>query len=86
MAEAQFSAEGRQSTKERRVQELGEPGDKVPESYCTNSSKEALCLEFVRNFRDKFQALFPDRQLFLICNNEFGIPKFVSTTLRPTPL
>ena len=86
-ADLAFSAEGRQSTKDRRVKELSDAvSDKVPDSYRTNSSKEALCLEFVRNFRDKFQTLFPDRELFLIVPNEYGIPKFVSTTLRPTLL
>lgn len=87
-----FSAEGQQSTKTRRVHTLnmkaGEgalPG--LPESYTSNSNKEELCLEFVRHLNEKFQRLYPARQpLFLTCRNEFGVEKFVSTTLRPTLL
>ena len=79
-----FTAEGRQSTKARRVADLADPPS---ESYASDSKKEALCLEYVRQFRQKFVALFPKRrELFLAPQNEFGCSKFVCTTVRPTLL
>jgi hypothetical protein len=79
-----FTAEGRQSTKARRVADLTDPPS---ESYASDSKKEALCLEYVRQFRSKFVALFPKRrELFLAPQNEFGCSKFVCTTVRPTLL
>ncbi|KAK7232184.1 hypothetical protein SO694_00030049 [Aureococcus anophagefferens] len=87
-----FTSDGRQSTKARRVGALTKDGDgsppaSVPSTYTSDSKKEALCLEYVRHFREKFTALFPDRrELFLMPRNEWGLPKFVCTTLRPTLL
>ena len=44
-------------------------------------------MEYVRQFRQKFVALFPKRrELFLAPQNEFGCSKFVCTTVRPTLL
>ena len=79
-----FTAEGRQSTKARESADLTDPPS---ESYAQDSKKEALCLEYVRQFRSKFVALFPKRrELFLAPQNEFGCSKFVCTTVRPTLL
>jgi hypothetical protein len=52
-----------------------------------NTNKEELCLEYVRNFNGKFAALYPDGEmLYNIAKNEYGVDKFVCTTLRPTLL
>ena len=48
-----FTAEGRQSTKARRVADLTDPPS---ESYASDSKKEALCLEYVRQFRSMERA------------------------------
>ena len=59
----------------------------LPESYTCNSNKEELCLEFVRHFNANYERLYPERKpLFLICPNEYGVDKFVCTTVRPTLL
>ena len=87
-----FTAEGRNSSKARRVAALtadgdGSPPPDVPASYYSDSKKEALCLEYVRHFREKFVALFPERRpLFLNPKNEWGVSKFVCGTVRPTLL
>jgi len=82
-----FTAEGRRSTKARRVATLKEEEKPLSERYANDSKKEALCLEYVRQFREKFVALFPKRrELFLAPQNEWGCAKFVCTTVRPTLL
>ncbi|KAJ1445509.1 hypothetical protein M885DRAFT_549673 [Pelagophyceae sp. CCMP2097] len=83
-----FSAEGQQSLKAHRNATLNEAGGATAAaSYVSDSAKEAMCREYVRNFDHKFRALFPDRrELLLLPPNEFGVPKFVCTTLRPTLL
>ncbi|CAN0551624.1 unnamed protein product, partial [Ectocarpus sp. 8 AP-2014] len=46
-----------------------------------------LCLEYINNFRVQFDKLYPGRRrLFLTTPNEYGVEKFVCTTLRPTLL
>lgn len=48
---------------------------------------QALCLEYIGNFRAQFDKLYPGRRrLFLTAPNEYGVEKFVCTTLRPTLL
>jgi len=48
---------------------------------------QELCLEYINNFRTQFNKLFPGRRrLFLTAPNEYGVEKFVCTTLRPTLL
>ncbi|KAJ3109852.1 hypothetical protein HDU97_000082 [Phlyctochytrium planicorne] len=60
---------------------------KIPESYYTLSKKEELVLKYVENFNRQYVQLYPGRkELFLCPANEFGIKKFVCTTLRPTQL
>mmetsp|Transcript_69999 Transcript_69999/g.195823 ORF Transcript_69999/g.195823 Transcript_69999/m.195823 type:complete len:880 (-) Transcript_69999:41-2680(-) len=83
-----YSSEGRQSTKQRRVKVLNDSDVRdLPESYTCNSNKEELCLEFVRHFNANYERLYPERKpLFLICPNEYGVDKFVCTTVRPTLL
>lgn len=56
-----------------------------PLSYHTISSKERLLLLFAENFRRQYFVQYPKRKPpILAVNNECGVQKFVSTTLRPT--
>ncbi|GAB1293504.1 Dynein regulatory complex subunit 7 [Apodemus speciosus] len=58
---------------------------KLPPSYTTNSLKEEHLLMVADNFSRQYSHLCPDRvPLFLHPLNECNVPKFVSTTLRPT--
>ncbi|KAM9062398.1 dynein regulatory complex subunit 7 isoform 2-T2 [Sarcophilus harrisii] len=57
----------------------------LPESYRTNTPKEELLIQVADNFSRQYAHLCPDREpLFLHPLNECNIPKFVSTTVRPT--
>uniref|UniRef100_A0A2K5EHY9 Dynein regulatory complex subunit 7 n=1 Tax=Aotus nancymaae TaxID=37293 RepID=A0A2K5EHY9_AOTNA len=57
----------------------------LPVSYKTNTSKEEQLLQLADNFSRQYSHLCPDRvPLFLHPLNECEVPKFVSTTLRPT--
>uniref|UniRef100_A0A665U5U4 Uncharacterized protein n=1 Tax=Echeneis naucrates TaxID=173247 RepID=A0A665U5U4_ECHNA len=59
--------------------------DSYPESYKTNSPDELQLLAIVENFQHQYFHLYPDHKPLLLCPvNEFGVKKFVSTTLRPT--
>ncbi|XP_034941231.1 dynein regulatory complex subunit 7-like [Chelonus insularis] len=59
----------------------------LPESYRTNTEKEKLLLWYAENFRKQYHTIFPDRKpLVLACNNECGVQKFVSTSIRPSTL
>eukprot|EP00911_Craspedida_sp_UC1_P000207 UC1_evm1s157 len=61
--------------------------EQVPASYAKNSDKEELVLAFVANFDRQFRYLYGQRSpLFLVRPNEYGVEKFVSTTVRPTSL
>ena len=58
-----------------------------PETYNSNTKKEELVLEYVRNFKVQFQYIYPDRKtLFMSPYNECGIEKFVCNTVRPTTM
>ncbi|KAJ3219909.1 hypothetical protein HDU67_008438 [Dinochytrium kinnereticum] len=60
---------------------------KIPESYYTISKKEDLILKYVENFDRQYVQLYPGRKELLLCPaNEFGVKKFVCTTIRPTQL
>uniref|UniRef100_A0A2K5S8Y7 Dynein regulatory complex subunit 7 n=1 Tax=Cebus imitator TaxID=2715852 RepID=A0A2K5S8Y7_CEBIM len=57
----------------------------LPVSYKTNMPKEEQLLQLADNFSRQYSHLCPDRvPLFLHPLNECEVPKFVSTTLRPT--
>ncbi|XP_012662279.1 dynein regulatory complex subunit 7 isoform X2 [Otolemur garnettii] len=59
----------------------------LPLSYKTNTPKEEHLLLVADNFSRQYSHLCPDRvPLFLHPLNECEVPKFVSTTLRPTLL
>eukprot|EP00928_Gymnodinium_smaydae_P062961 TRINITY_DN4667_c0_g4_i1.p1 TRINITY_DN4667_c0_g4~~TRINITY_DN4667_c0_g4_i1.p1 ORF type:complete len:871 (-),score=206.57 TRINITY_DN4667_c0_g4_i1:166-2709(-) len=55
-------------------------------SYTSNSPKEELLIEHVREFEEQFVNVYGNRFLFLCPPNEFGVPKFLSTAIRPTHL
>ncbi|XP_004704701.1 dynein regulatory complex subunit 7 isoform X1 [Echinops telfairi] len=57
----------------------------LPLSYKTNTPKEEQLLQVADNFSSQYSHLCPDRvPLLLHPLNECQVPKFVSTTLRPT--
>ncbi|KAK3536052.1 hypothetical protein QTP70_026012 [Hemibagrus guttatus] len=56
-----------------------------PASYSENSAEEKLLVSMAENLHAQYSFLYPDRKPLLLCPvNEFGVQKFVSTTLRPT--
>uniref|UniRef100_A0A8C9SGP5 Dynein regulatory complex subunit 7 n=1 Tax=Scleropages formosus TaxID=113540 RepID=A0A8C9SGP5_SCLFO len=60
---------------------------RCPTSYKENSPQEKLLLAVAENFHAQYSHLYPERKPLLLCPlNECGVPKFVSTTLRPTLL
>lgn len=60
---------------------------KVSASYYTTSKKEAMILQYVENFNRQYTQIFTSRKELILCpENEFGIKKFVCTTIRPTQL
>ncbi|XP_032280441.1 dynein regulatory complex subunit 7 isoform X2 [Halichoerus grypus] len=58
---------------------------KLPLSYQSNTLREEHLLQVADNFARQYSHLCPDRvPLFLHPLNECEVPKFVSTTIRPT--
>ncbi|NXT26883.1 DRC7 protein, partial [Syrrhaptes paradoxus] len=59
----------------------------LPSSYKTNSLREKKLLRIADHFLQQYTHLCPDRKpLFLHPVNECGVEKFVSTTVRRTPM
>lgn len=56
------------------------------ERYTGNTPKEELLLEHVREFEEQFVQVYGNRFLFLCPPNEYGVPKFLPTTIRPSHL
>eukprot|EP00927_Polykrikos_kofoidii_P043005 TRINITY_DN37060_c0_g1_i1.p1 TRINITY_DN37060_c0_g1~~TRINITY_DN37060_c0_g1_i1.p1 ORF type:complete len:868 (+),score=192.76 TRINITY_DN37060_c0_g1_i1:79-2604(+) len=54
--------------------------------YNSNTPKEELLLEHVREFEEQFVTVYGNRFLFLCPPNEYGVPKFLPTTIRATHL
>eukprot|EP00929_Paragymnodinium_shiwhaense_P051937 TRINITY_DN2605_c0_g1_i1.p1 TRINITY_DN2605_c0_g1~~TRINITY_DN2605_c0_g1_i1.p1 ORF type:complete len:842 (+),score=224.22 TRINITY_DN2605_c0_g1_i1:100-2625(+) len=54
--------------------------------YNSNTPKEELLLEHVREFEEQFVEVYGNRFLFLCPPNEYGVPKFLPTTIRATHL
>jgi len=85
-----FTAEGRLSTKSERSRDCKTDAGakaKLPPSYLTNDTKEELTLTYIQSFLDQFSAQNPKRQRpYVVAENEYGVRKFVCTTLRPTQL
>ena len=87
----QISSQGNRSTKAARtkavVKAAKDGSVPTPDPYVSNDHKESLCLEYVKDFNSNFTRLTPERPpLFLTAKNEFGVDKFVCTTVRPTQL
>ena len=81
-----FTAEGRSNCKAERIADARANVEQavVPPSYISNDTKEELCYEYILSFVEQFKALYPNRkELFLMRPNEYGVNKFVCTTLRP---
>ena len=50
-----------------------------------NTAEEETILEYVESFRRQFVQLFPHRPELILCPfNEFGVRKFVCSSIRPT--
>ncbi|KAL6595936.1 hypothetical protein LY90DRAFT_667193 [Neocallimastix californiae] len=61
--------------------------DNAPKSYTSNTEKENMILKYVSNFNRQYSQQFPNRKKLMLCpENEYGIKKFVCTTIRPTQL
>lgn len=59
----------------------------LPSSFLSNTAKETRMLRHCRDYQAAFGQLHPMRRpLFLTPENEAGIPKCVSTTIRPTEM
>jgi len=54
--------------------------------YTSNTPKEELLLEHVREFEEEFVNVYGNRFLFLCPPNEYGVLKFLPSTIRPTHL
>lgn len=61
--------------------------DGAPERYQKNIPEETELLDYILNFERQFHQLYTQRKRLFICPpNEYGVPKFVATTVRPTQL
>jgi hypothetical protein len=82
-----FTADGLLSTKSERTNDIKKKLRSAPLTYRSNSTKEELCFEYVGTFLEQYKELYPKRQLpYMTAENEYGVKKFVCTTLRPTEL
>jgi hypothetical protein len=83
-----YTSEGRLNTKSRRQKELKKKSKNASAevaSYRSNTTKEELCHEYVTTLSSQFAEIHPSRkQLFLLAENEYGVKKFLPTSLRPT--
>lgn len=81
------STKSAMNAKMSRIAAVESRPEKHPLSYRTNSSREEQLLRYVADWRAVCVQLYPLRRpLFLCPPNEFGVPKFVCTTVRPTKL
>lgn len=83
-----FTADGRLNTKTNRLQNLRRiNSENISPSYKSNTTKEELCFEYINAFIEQFHSMYPKRRIpYLIAENEYGVRKFVCSTLRPTQL
>ncbi|GAA6233809.1 dynein regulatory complex subunit 7 [Lates japonicus] len=74
------------SAPQQPLPSLDKADDSCPESYRINSPDEIRLLAIADNFQRQYSHLYPSRKPLLLCPvNEYGVKKFVSTSLRPTP-
>lgn len=85
---AVFTSQGLLNTKKQRQSQICKENlSSIPASYKLNTIKEELCLEYIYSFLSQFQISYPSRKApFLIAENEYGVKKFVCSTLRPTQM
>lgn len=84
-----FTADGNLNTKTQRQRDIirSDNNANIPETYRSNNTKEELCLEYVHSFIDQFMNIYPNRKIpYMIAENEYGVRKFVCSTLRPTQI
>ena len=80
-----FTADGRLNTKQHRAKDCRLQMEQAAPTYKSISTKEALCFEYLKSFLAQFGALYPKRRLpYMIALNEYGVQKFVCTTIRPS--
>ncbi|KAJ3221485.1 hypothetical protein HK099_003463 [Clydaea vesicula] len=78
--------EQKQKKKESLKQSLTDVAN-CSKSYYEISEKEQIVLNYVDNFNRQYTHLFPGRKALLLSPpNEFGVKKFICTTIRPTQL
>lgn len=79
------STKSAMNAKLSRIAAVESRPERHPLSFRTNSSREEHLLRYVADWRAVCVQLYPLRRpLFLCPPNEFGVPKFVCTTVRPT--
>ena len=80
-----LTSDGRLNTKQHRAADCKLAISHAPVTYKSVSTKEALCFEYLKSFLGQFVALYPKRKLpYMTALNEFGVKKFVCTTIRPS--
>lgn len=72
--------------KKSRCNRFAQDTQNPSQRYEGNTPKEELLLEHVREFEEQFVQVYGNRFLYLCPPNEFGLPKFLPTTIRPTHL
>lgn len=84
-----FTADGRLNTKSNRIHNLRRSAysENISPSYKSNTTKEELCFEYINAFIEQFHSMYPKRRIpYMIAENEYGVRKFVCSTMRPTQL
>lgn len=75
------------NTKLKRQRDFKRQAGKALETYKSNTTKEELCFEYINSFQTQFQRFNPKRRpVMLTAQNEYGIKKFVCSTIRATQL
>jgi hypothetical protein len=78
---------GLQQTRKEQIQQWLIDKKNVLPSYYTCTKKEELLLTYTDNFNRQYTQIYPGRKELLLCPaNEFGVNKFICTTIRPTQL
>lgn len=95
-----YSSDGRMNTKIKRKMDItrsAKYSTQIPDSYVSNETKEELCLEYIKSFKEQFDnrsnmKINPKKKEnveqrmspYLVAENEYGVNKMVCTTVRPT--
>ncbi|KAM9350281.1 dynein regulatory complex subunit 7 [Symphorus nematophorus] len=85
-SDSEEQVRGRETQEEEEEDLKLEAGEPCPGTYRVNSPEEIRLLAIADNFQRQYLYLYPDRKPLLLCPvNEYGVKKFLSTSLRPTP-